>query len=318
MRIAYAHIGARTACAALDLPFSVDEDPMTPETSPEPGPAARLARGLGWFSIGLGLAELVATDATARLVGLPDRGGHRRVLRAFGARELASGLGILANPGSSGWVWSRVAGDAMDLLFLGRALDEKGADRPRLLAAMGAVAGVAALDAYCASRLGAHQETDKAPDRGIEVRETTTIAAPAEALYMFWRDLRNLPRFMEHLLAVEVVDERRSRWTAAAPAGVGAEWDAEIVEDRPYELIAWRSIGEAEVDNRGSVTFAPVSGGTATDVVVELRYAPPGGRLGRVVSKLMGDDPARQVRSDLRTLKRLLEAGELARSEAPG
>jgi uncharacterized membrane protein len=292
---------------------------MTSATSPEPGPAAPLARGLGWFSIGRGLAELVATDATARLVGLPDRGSHRHVLRAFGARELASGLGILANPGSSGWVWSRVAGDAMDLLFLGRALDEKGADRKRLLAAMGAVAGVAALDAYCASRLGAHgQGTDEAPARGIEVRETTTIAAPAETLYVFWRDLRNLPRFMEHLLAVEVVDERRSRWTAAAPAGVGAEWDAEIVEDRPHELIAWRSIGEAEVDNRGSVTFAPVSGGTATEVVVELRYATPGGRLGRVVSKLMGDDPARQVRSDLRTLKRLLETGELAGSEARG
>ncbi len=123
---------------------------------------------------------------------------------------------------------------------------------------------------------------------------------------------------MEHLLAVEVVDERRSRWTAAGPAGVGAEWDAEIVEDRPHQLIAWRSIGEAAVDNRGSVMFAPAAGGMATEVVVELRYAPPGGRLGRVVSKLMGDDPARQVRSDLRTLKRLLETGELAGSEAPG
>jgi uncharacterized membrane protein len=291
---------------------------MTPATSREPRPGGPLARGLGWFSIGLGVAELLATDATARLVGLPDRGTRRRVLRAFGARELASGIGILANPESSGWLWSRVAGDAMDLLFLGSALDEKGADRTRLLAAMGAVAGVAALDAYCASRLDAHQGTDQAPARAIEVRETTTIAAPAEALYMFWRDLRNLPRFMEHLLAVEVVDERRSRWTAAGPAGVSTEWDAEIVEDQPHQLIAWRSIGGAEVDNRGSVTFAPASGGVATDVVVELRYAPPGGRLGLVVAKLMGDDPARQVRSDLRTLKRLLETGELAGSEARG
>jgi uncharacterized membrane protein len=288
---------------------------MTEPARPSPGSGVSLARGLGWFSIGLGLAELVATDFLARMVGLPDRGRNRGLLRAFGAREVASGIGILANPADAGWVWSRVAGDAMDLGCLWSALGSRGADRKRVLASLGAVAGMAGLDVYCASRLGTREGAGE-HRRSIEVREATIVAAPAATLYAFWRDFRNLPRFMEHLLAVEIVDERRSRWTAAGPDGSSAEWEAEIVEDQPNRFIAWRSTGATEVDNRGTVTFAADPGGQSTEVRIELRYAPPGGRLGRVVATLMGDDPARQVRTDLRTLRRLIEAGEPLGSEA--
>jgi uncharacterized membrane protein len=290
---------------------------MTRPTLPDRRSPVPLARGLGWFSLGLGLAELAAAGSVARLVGLSDRRRERGLLRALGAREVTSGLGILASPAASGWVWSRLMGDAIDLAFLGSALTARGSDRKRLLATMGAVAGIAVVDAYCASRLGERTDVAGGPrGRRIEVRETATLAVPAETLYGFWRDFRNLPRFMEHLLAVEVIDERRSRWTAAGPAGASAEWEAEIVEDRPNEFIAWRSAGEAGVDNRGTVTFLPGPGGRSTELVVELRYAPPGGPLGRVVARLLGDDPARQVRTDLRVLKRLLEVGEPAGSGA--
>jgi uncharacterized membrane protein len=284
-----------------------------------PRSTVRLARGLGWFSLGLGLAELAATGSVADLVGLPRQSPRRGWLRALGARELATGAGILANRESPGWMWARVGGDAMDLGFLGTALGERGARRNRLLLALGAVAGVAALDLYCAAGLRARPRGGDGREewRGSAARETTTIAAPVETIYAFWRDFRNLPRFMEHLLAVEVLDERRSRWTAAVPAGPSAEWEAEIVEDRPNEFIAWRSTADAALDNRGSVAFValPESGGT--EVVVELRYTPSGNRLGRMLGKLLGDDPARQVRSDLRTLRRLLEVREPVRSDSP-
>ena len=289
---------------------------MTEPISSSPGSGGSLARALGWFSIGLGLAELAAPDSIARMVGMPVRARNRHLLRAFGAREVASGIGILANPADARGMWSRVAGDAMDLAFVGSALRSTEADRKRVLTALGALGSVAALDLYCASSL-AMREVPSDHRRPIEVREATTIAAPAAALYDFWRDFRNLPRFMEHLLAVELLDERRSRWTAAGPDGSSAEWEAEIVEDQPNRFIAWRSTSAAEVDNRGTVTFVADSSGRSTEVRVELSYAPPGGRLGRVVAKLMGDDPARQVRTDLRTLRRLLEAGAPLRSGSP-
>src|SRR5205814_5243518 len=90
-----------------------------------------------------------------------------------------------------------------------------------------------------------------------------TVDRPREEVYRFWRNFENLPRFMEHLESVRVLDERRSHWKARAPAGATVEWDAEIVEDRPNELIAWRALHKADVPNAGSVELVPApKGGT--------------------------------------------------------
>ncbi|HYD85492.1 MAG TPA: hypothetical protein VEA63_15605, partial [Opitutus sp.] len=113
--------------------------------------AAHFSRGLGWFSIALGLTELLAPKKLARAIGVGE--GHENLLRALGAREIASGLGILARPKPTGMVWSRVAGDAMDLALLGFAYEARGTDRRRLTAAIIAVAGITALDVATAIRL---------------------------------------------------------------------------------------------------------------------------------------------------------------------
>jgi uncharacterized membrane protein len=149
----------------------------------------------------------------------------------------------------------------------------------------------------------------------FEVRKTLAVnCAPAEA-YAFWRNLRNLPRFMAHLEAVEVQDERRSHWVARAPGGTTVEWDAEIVEDQPNERIAWRSLESSDVPNSGTVRFEQAPGGRGTLVRVELRYEPPGGELGRSVAKLFGEEPEQQVDADLRRFKQVLEAGEVPTTE---
>jgi hypothetical protein len=94
----------------------------------QPQQVKKIATGLGWFSIGLGMAELIAPDSVARLIGVKPTSNSRTLLRAFGARELAAGIGILSNDRPTGWVWSRVAGDVMDLSMMGTAMTKDGAD----------------------------------------------------------------------------------------------------------------------------------------------------------------------------------------------
>jgi uncharacterized membrane protein len=150
------------------------------------------------------------------------------------------------------------------------------------------------------------------------VERTVTINRSASELYTFWRDFANLPRIMKHLESVEVLDQTRSRWTAKAPAGQTVTWEAEVYNEVPNELIAWRSLDDADVPNAGSVHFRTLPHDRGTEVRVLLEYRPPAGRLGGLLAKLFHEEPDAQVREDLRRFKQLMEAGELAVSEVPG
>jgi uncharacterized membrane protein len=131
-------------------------------------------------------------------------------------------------------------------------------------------------------------------------------------VFQFWRNFENLPRFMDHLESVTVVDEDRSHWVAKAPAGTRVEWDAVIHNEIENELIAWRSLPGADVNNAGSVHFASHEQGNGTTVTVVLSYEPPAGKLGEAVAKLFGEEPSNQVADDLRRLKQVMEAAEPA------
>ena len=144
-------------------------------------------------------------------------------------------------------------------------------------------------------------------ERGIHVDESVTIDRRPWDLYAFWKDFENLPRFMDHLQDVKKIDDRRSHWVAKAPAGTSVEWDAEIINDEPNALIAWRSLGGASVDNAGSVRFIPGAAGEGTRVRVVLDYIPPAGVIGAAFAKLFGEEPSRQVRDDLQRFKELME-----------
>ena len=145
---------------------------------------------------------------------------------------------------------------------------------------------------------------------GVRVEQAVTINRPPEEIYRFWRNFENLPRFMDHLESVRVLDEQRSHWVAKGPAGTRIEWDAEIHNELPNELIAWRSLPGAEVDHAGSVHFDPAHDG-GTQVRVILRDSPPGGKAGAAVARLFGEEPSQQVAEDLRRFKQVMEAGEI-------
>jgi uncharacterized membrane protein len=147
------------------------------------------------------------------------------------------------------------------------------------------------------------------------VKKSLIINRTPEELYRFWRDFENLPRFMKHLESVRVTGDGRSHWVAKAPAGSSVEWDAEITEDRPNELIAWRSLEGADVDNSGSVRFERAPGNRGTIVKVEIDYNPPGGVIGAAVAKLFGEEPGQQTQDALRCLKQVMETGEIIISD---
>ena len=230
-----------------------------------------LALGLGWFSVGLGLAEVIAPTGLARLIGLSDDEERRSLLRAMGARELATGIGILSVSRPGGWLWARVAGDLLDLALLGTAFASRRSDPGRLAAATASVAGVTALDLMCASQ---HTRRDGIAGllpkgRAVRTTKTITVNRPPAQVYQFWHDFQNLPRFMKHLESVET-DGQRSHWVARAPGGTTVEWDAETIVDRPEEEIAWRSLPGAAVENSGVVRFRPGPGGRGIVVPVQL------------------------------------------------
>lgn len=149
----------------------------------------------------------------------------------------------------------------------------------------------------------------------MHVTQAITINSPPDKVYEFWRDFENLPRFTHHLEFVETNGAGRSHWVARKPGGGTVEWDAEVTEDRPNELIAWRSVGEDDdVQNSGAVHFTPAPGGRGTEVRVELDYDPPGGKVGTLIAKIFGEEPGQQLNDDLRRLKQVMETGEVLRS----
>ncbi|HEX8844011.1 MAG TPA: SRPBCC family protein [Pyrinomonadaceae bacterium] len=151
--------------------------------------------------------------------------------------------------------------------------------------------------------------------RGTKVEKSVTINKSPEELYRFWRNFENLPKFMNHLESVKTYGDGRSHWVAKAPAGSTVEWDAEVYNEKENELIAWRSLEGADVDNAGSVRFEPAVGGRGTVVRVTLKYDPPAGKLGALVAKLFGEEPGQQVEEDLRRFKQVMETGEAATTE---
>ncbi|HEY0080650.1 MAG TPA: SRPBCC family protein [Pyrinomonadaceae bacterium] len=275
----------------------------------------QLARGLGWFSIGLGLAEIIAPRGVARVAGV--RGNHNGLIRLFGLREIASGISIFAQgrrPATA--VWSRVAGDALDLAALAVAFASPDSSKGRVAFATANVLGVAALDVLCAQQLSRQNDDGSGTGGRVHVRKSIAINRSPEEVYEFWRDFQNLPRFMYHLESVRVTGEGRSHWVAKAPAGMSVEWDALTTEDRPGQLISWRSLEGSEVDNSGSVRFERATGGRGAIVRVELEYNPPGGAVGATLAKLFGEEPEQQLKDDLYRFKQVIETGEVVLSES--
>jgi uncharacterized membrane protein len=175
-----------------------------------------------------------------------------------------------------------------------------------LLAGVGTAAGI-----YLVSRTFKKTIHTLPYGYGIKLRKAVTVNATPEQLYQYWRDLRNLPQLFENVLSVDVIDHTRSHWTLKAPGGIALKWHAEITVDRQNEMIGWRSVGGADIDNAGYVRFERATGARGTVVRVALQYNPPAGRLGAALSTVFGERPARQIQEALRKFKQIMETGEI-------
>lgn len=178
-------------------------------------------------------------------------------------------------------LWSRVAGGALDL------------------ALRGAVATSQLRDAIAARRANAR---GAAP-----VVASIAIDRSPEQIYRFYRRPSQLPRVIDYLHSVREADETYSHWVAKLPGGGTLAWDAKITEDRPGELIAWRSVEGSLIDLHGRVTFARIPGGTMTEVRVEIQLG-LGTRASARVATLF---TRAQIASDLQRLKQLLESSDV-------
>jgi uncharacterized membrane protein len=275
---------------------------------------AWLARRLGWVSLVLGLTQLAAPDQVNRLIGIEPSPRRRVLMRLVGAQELATGVGLVTRTGTRTLLWARAGSDLVHLGMLGTAAANPRNHRARLSVTAVAVAASAVVDAFASLRADADVLR-----RELRVTVATTVRREPLEVYRYWRDLQNLPTFMTHLRSVTPVGEARSRWVADAPGPDQVTWEAEIVQDAPGELLAWRSTPDSDLRNAGVVRFAPAPGQRGTEVTVELEFTPPAGALGAAIAKVLGEHPEQQVRDDLRRFKQVMETGELVRTAgSPG
>jgi uncharacterized membrane protein len=191
-----------------------------------------------------------------------------------------------------------------------------------LIAAAGGAVAYRGLTGHCGlyQKLGfstvdaddqGHTPPERFNRRGVHVEVSYTIEKPRHELFAYFRDFANLPKFMRHVKSVTVQDATRSHWVVEGPAGVAVSWDADVINEKPDELIAWHSVAGGDVDTAGSIHFRDGPPERGTEVKVSMSYIPPGGRLGAVVAKLFGRSGEAEVREDLRRFKQLMEAGEI-------
>ncbi len=272
----------------------------------------RVAKALGWFSLSLGLTELLSGKRLDRYLGT---GGHEGTLRLLGLREIAAGAIILAQKEpSAASVWSRVGGDVIDLIFLGKALEEQRnrTKRERLEIATATVVAVTALDVLCAWQLSRKSSSDApAEEDATRVETNVTIGRSAEELFTLWQDPQTLPQVMGHFATVTTQADGRAHWTVNGPVKTSLQWDSQIVQEEPGRLLRWYSTRGAKVPNGGSITFSPATGGRGTVATLQIDFDPPGGSFGKGAAKVLGIVPQVLADKALRRFKALAEAGEI-------
>ena len=281
--------------------------------------ADKLAQGLGWFSIGLGTAQILAPRVMSRLVGVKDADNNTGLMRALGVREIAAGIGLLADPKPTGFAAARVAGDAMDLALMARTLATPENDRGRALVATAFVVGAGILDVLATEQLSATAPKVTHPDRSgeaLSVKRSVTVNRPVEEVYAFWQNFENLPQFMKHLDSVETTGENTSRWSAGSALGQSVQWDVQLVERQPNRLLSWKTVGISDITGHGQVEFRPAPGGRGTEVHANISYQVPGGAVGKRLARIFRDIPGVTIENQLNVFKQIMETGEEVRSDS--
>jgi len=224
---------------------------------------------------------------------------------------MAAGIGLLSNWKPGVFLWSRVAGDAVDLASLTAVLASKRGRRGGTIGSIAAVAGVTALDVMAAIR-----QTQESAGQTERAEANLIVNRSPEECYRFWRNFENLARFMSYIQSVRPTGEQRHHWIARLPGNAGTvEWDSELVDDRPDERISWRSLPGSQVYHSGSVQFEPAAGNRGTVIRFQVDYSHPGQTILSPLAKLVGKHPEQLIYKDLRRFKQAIETGEVIRTE---
>lgn len=185
--------------------------------------------------------------------------------------------------------------------------------------AVGSMLAIRGLSGHCSlySALGIDTSKSDQPDNpnavipageGVRIETSVTVNRPVEELYDVWRGLERLPDFMSHLSEVRNLYGVRSHWVAKGPFGITVEWDADIINEHPYEMIAWKSVPGSQFDTAGSVHFEPTRDGQATTIHLNLKFNPPGGKAGIAIADFFGQDPKSQIKQDLERFREIMES----------
>jgi uncharacterized membrane protein len=276
------------------------------------GTQTRLTKFLGWFSIGLGVAEVVAPRMIARISGTRD---HGALIRAYGLREIAVGAGILTKQDPGPWLWARVAGDVVDLASLAGGSRRGG--RIATAGAIAAVAGVTALDIISAQReTSPERAVPKAAHDTERAEASVVIRRSPDECYQYWRDEENFPRFVSEVRSVQRTGGKKSHWVAGFEGSTHTiEWDSETNEDPAQRRITWQTLPESRIYISGAATFEPAPGNRGTIVRVQMDFDHPGRTLTSPASRMLGKHPEQILYKSLRRLKQLLEVGEVITTE---
>lgn len=146
-------------------------------------------------------------------------------------------------------------------------------------------------------------------NEGVKSEIFTTINRTPEELFTFWRNFKNLPLVLKHVESVECMSQERSHWRVRISEDKLIEWDAEIINERPNEMIAWQTLEGSDVQHAGSIWFTPAPGEMGTEVKLAVEYS--AGKVTDFVAKILRCSPDQQMREDLRHFKQIMEAGEI-------
>jgi uncharacterized membrane protein len=275
--------------------------------SDEATEGAGLSRTLGWLAVAAGLTDLAVPTLMARAAGLKPNTRTSLGVRAMGAHSLASGLAILLRPRRPAPMWVRFAGDFLDLGVFGLLARSRTGSKPRIGATLLAMAARTTLDAIASHQVQQHHDAVNRP-----VISSVTINKPPGEVYAYFRQLEQLPLFMTYLAEVRQTGPRTSHWVAKLPVVGNVAWDAEITEEKPGEVIAWRSAEGSPITMQGRATFVRAPGRNMTELRVELKV----GLMGKPSAALAKLLTRPEIKGDLRRLKQVMETGEVLRSDA--
>jgi uncharacterized membrane protein len=265
---------------------------------------------LGWFSLGLGLAEVLTPKGVAKAAGLPEESRH--TVRAFGAREIVSGIGMFSRRVQPAASWSRVVGDVLDLSVLGKSLFKANSSKAKLGISSAAVLGVTVLD-ILASMKETPALNGYSGKNPLELEEALAINKSPEELFTYWRDLSNLPNFMSFLDTVVELDPQKSHWKTKEVAGKSIEWKSVIKREVKNETIEWETDEGSDISHSGSVTFRRLPRGHGTEVRLKMQFAPKAGAIAPTgLSSVLSFIGEEKVRNDLKRFRQLIETGEIA------